>query len=121
MKRKILYFTPRILALLTILFMMSFSADCLDFREWKEVMTCFVMHNIPAFILVAATLLAWKWELAGGLLFILLAVSGGFTFGAFTGNLWALLFIIPFLLSGILFIIHHIRYGNIAGNESQED
>ena len=120
MKKQILYWTPRILAILAILFLMLFSADCVDFQDWKKVLVCFIMHNIPAFIVAAITLVAWKWELAGGLLLVLVSLSGGMILGAFAGNPWALIFVVPFLIAGILFIIHHIHYGNIAGSDNPQ-
>jgi hypothetical protein len=53
MKEKILLWTPRALTILAILFMMLFSMDCFEASYTvKEQLTCFGMHNIPAFILM---------------------------------------------------------------------
>ena len=111
MKEKILLWTPRLLAILAILFMMMFSLDCFEASYTvKEQLTCFGMHNIPAFILVLALIVGWKWELAGGILFLLAALAGSIYFRGFNGNPGALIVLLPFVLTGLLFILHHVLY-----------
>lgn len=65
------------------------------------------MHNIPALACIIALILAWKWELIGGILFILFFVAAGVFFNSFTGNFGSLIVISPFFIAGILFIIYH--------------
>ena len=114
---KIIHWIPRILAILAILFIMIFSLDCFDGSgNLKEQLTCFLMHNIPAFILTGILIIAWKWEYIGGIIFILIAV--GFSPFIFTHNyamnnsVWISLGIIlaitfPFFVVGVLFIVSH--------------
>ena len=110
MGNKALYWIPRILGIIAILFMMMFSLDCLGEGEsFKTIMTCFFMHNIPALICIAVMILAWKRELPGGVLFILVFIAAGIFFGSFTGNWGSLIIITPFLVIGILFILHYFR------------
>ena len=109
MKNKFLYWTPRILAILAILFMMVFSIDCLEMEAGK-VFLCFVMHNIPAFIVILVLIVAWKWELIGGILFVVAFFAGSIYFKGFGRNWGALLIMIPFLLTGILFMLHYFIY-----------
>jgi len=111
MKNKLLYWTPRILAILAILFMMMFSLDCFDMGG-KDTLICLVMHNIPAFIVIAVLIVAWKWELIGGILFVLAFIAAGIFFRSFGGNPASLIVIAPFLLTGILFILHHFLHAN---------
>lgn len=108
MKQTILYWTARVLAILAILFMMMFSMDCFG-GSWttKEQLICFVMHNIPAFIVFLILLVAWKWELTGGILFMLAAVAGSIYFRAFSGNPGVLILLLPFVITGILFTVHN--------------
>lgn len=109
MKDKILYWSPRILAILAILFVVLFSIDCFDAKMGlKEQLTCFVMHNIPAFMLLGILLISWKWEMIGGVLFCVIAVIGSFYFHAFGKNWGALIVLAPFVVTGILFIIHAV-------------
>ncbi len=105
MAKKVLYWTPRILGILAILFMMMFSLDCFGENEsLKNQLICLFMHNIPAFICILALFIAWKWELIGGTIFILAFVAGTIYFNSFTGNWGSLIVISPFLVTGILFI-----------------
>ncbi len=122
MKQKILYWTPRILAILAILFMMMFSLDCFgEYSTLREKLLCFIMHNIPAYIVIAVLIIAWKRELAGGILFLLTALAGSLYFRAFSGNPGVLLIMLPFLITGILFIIlnfYQKKIIHLSKNES---
>jgi hypothetical protein len=109
MKRKILWWSPRILAILAILFMMMFSLDCFgENKTLKNQLICIFMHNIPALICVVVLIIAWKWELIGGILFIVTFIAAGIFFGSFTDNFASLIVISPFLVTGILFVIHFL-------------
>jgi prepilin signal peptidase PulO-like enzyme (type II secretory pathway) len=109
---KILYWIPRILAIISILFMTMFSFDVFGGNEsFGMKMLGFLAHNIPVFILVAILIVAWKWEMAGGALFILASISGTVFFHSFSGNPGSLIVIAPFLLIGILFILHAVFFG----------
>lgn len=88
--------------------MMIFSLDCFEGSYTiGERLTCFVMHNIPAFIILLILLVAWKWELVGGILFLLAALTGSVLFRGFSGNPASLIVMAPFAVAGILFIIHN--------------
>jgi len=107
MKEKILFWTPRILSILTILFMMIFSIDCFGGNySISEQLICFVMHNIPAFICILLLIIAWKREMAGGILFLLAAMAGSIYFRGFAGNPGVLIVLSPFVITGIMFILH---------------
>ena len=109
MTKKLLYWTPRILAILAILFMMVFSMDCFEMGG-KDALICLVMHNIPAFIIIIVLIVAWKWELIGGILFAVAFIAAGIFFNSFTGNPASLIVISPFLVVGILFIVDYYLY-----------
>lgn len=110
MNKKFFYWLPRILAIFAILFMMIFSLDCFDEAAVRDILVCFVMHNIPAFIIISALIVAWKWELIGGILFILVFIAGCVFFKVFQGNTGALIVMAPFLVTGILFLVYHYLY-----------
>jgi hypothetical protein len=113
MKEKIFYWSPRILAILVILFMVMFSFDVFDGNApLGSKLFGFLMHNIPALILTGVLLLAWKWEFAGGVLFLLAASAGAIFFGSFAGNPGSLIILAPFYIVGILFIVHQLIYKN---------
>jgi hypothetical protein len=111
MKKNILLWSPRILAVLAILFMMMFSLDCFGPEySFKEKMICLLMHNIPALIIAGVLVLAWKWELIGGILFILVSIAGAIYFNGFGSNWGVLPIMAPFLIVGILFLVYHFVY-----------
>jgi hypothetical protein len=74
----------------------------------------FLIHNIPVFVLIAILIIAWKREIAGGALFILASISGTFVFHSFSGNPASLIVMAPFLIAGLLFIIHSVFYGKAS-------
>ena len=108
MKLKILQWTARVLAILSILILMIFSLDVFEGEDsLMKKLTGFLVHNIPALILIIALILSWRYEVAGGLLFIVSFIGLGIFFKSFSGNYSSLILITPLLITGILFIMHH--------------
>jgi len=75
MKKKIskfIYWTPRILSILFLLFLTMFSLDVFDgnYGFWGTILALF-MHNIPVFLLAIVLWISWKHEIVGGIVFIL--------------------------------------------------
>ena len=72
---KSLYWTPRILSIIFILSLLLLSLDV--FAEglsfWETALGLF-MHNIPALVLLIALLISWKYEIVGGIVFILAGI-----------------------------------------------
>jgi hypothetical protein len=114
---KIVHWVPRILCILAMLFLLMFSFDAFDPNlTLKDQLLGFLMHSIPVFILAILLIVAWKWELVGGIIFTALGI--GFSPYLFSGNyrmnhsVWMSLGIIllitfPFIVVGILFILNH--------------
>lgn len=71
MRRKIskfIYWTPRILSILFLLFLAMFSLD--EFGNgytFLQLILGLFMHNIPVFLLLITLLIAWRQEWVGGL------------------------------------------------------
>jgi len=121
MKEKMFYWSPRVLAILAILFLMLFSLDCFEAGQGLgRQLTCFLMHNIPAYIVIAVLVISWKWEFPGGLLFIAAAIGGSIFFHGFSGNWGVNIIMAPFLITGILFILHFYIYGRQVTAEGSE-
>ncbi len=80
---RFIYWTPRILGILFVLFLMLFSLDVFEpKRTVGEIAIGLFMHNIPALILLSLLIVSWKHELVGaisftlgGLLYILLLAT----------------------------------------------
>ena len=110
MTNKIMYvrWIARILLIAAILLMMMFSMDMIGSTlPLGEKLTGLFMHNIPTLILIAVLIIAWKKELAGGILLIILSLGMMIWFRSFKGNPGSLIVVLPFLISGVLFIIAH--------------
>lgn len=113
---KFIYWTPRILGILFVLFLGLFSLDVFDPSNnysLTEMIIAFFIHNIPALILLIILIISWKYEIVGGIGFIL----GGIIYMAFVlisilGNgfqwyylSWILEISGIFFFVGILFLI----------------
>jgi len=109
---KLLYWTPRILSIifLAFLFLMSLDVFGNGLSFWQTVLALF-MHNVPALILLAVLLISWKYEIVGGVVFILAGILYIFlTLGRNKFEWYMLSWIIQIsgvaFLIGILFIIN---------------
>lgn len=69
---KYIYWIPRILSILFICFLVLFSFDVFGngLFFWQTVLA-FLMHNIPVFVLAIILCISWKYEIVGGITFIL--------------------------------------------------
>ena len=116
---KILHWSPRVLGILAIAFISMFALDAFDpkLTLWQQLVA-FAIHLIPSFILLLILIIAWKRELIGGIIFLVIALL--FTPLIFVHNfrmnqsIWISLAIIatinlPFVLVGVLFILNHKR------------
>ena len=105
------------LCILAILFVSFFALDAFGpgMTLWLQI-GGFLIHLIPSFILVIFLVVAWKWELIGGGLFVLIGLvfspfiyqhnyqmnhSVGMSLGI------VLMLNAPFVLVGGLFILNH--------------
>jgi len=108
--KKSLYWLPRVLGIGLIVFYTLFALDVFDGESGiGEMLPGFLIHMIPAFILIAILLVAWKWELPGGLLYL---GTGIFYIYMTRGMYWMVYLYIggPLFLSGILFILYHFLF-----------
>ena len=64
---RLIHWIPRVICILAILFISMFAADAFapELTIWQQL-GAFLMHLIPSFILLALLIVAWKWELIGG-------------------------------------------------------
>ncbi len=73
--RLFLFWAPRSLTILFILFLGLFALDVFgEGHGFLGTLFALFMHLIPNFIVLAVLILAWKWEWIGGLLFAGLGV-----------------------------------------------
>ena len=69
---RFIYWTPRILSIIFISFLALMSLDVFSSESsfWQTIGALF-MHNIPALVLLVVLLISWKYEIVGGIAFIL--------------------------------------------------
>jgi len=75
MKKKIskfIFWTPRVLSIIFIFFLALMSLDVFssELSFWQTLGALF-MHNIPVLVLLIVLLISWKYEIVGGIAFIL--------------------------------------------------
>jgi hypothetical protein len=71
---KWIYWTPRILSILFVLFLAMFSLDVFDESNnytFGETILALFIHNIPSLVLLIILIISWKYEIVGGISFIL--------------------------------------------------
>ncbi len=110
-KDEIFLYTPRVLAILFIVFLSSFSLDVFGDPNAGVMDTAlaFLIHNIPSIVLTLSLILSWRYELIGAVVFTLSALAFSLLIisdGA-SRNEFGTIFIIsgPCLIIGILFYI----------------
>lgn len=112
---KFIYWTPRVLSILLIIFLALFSLDVFSpGSTTKEIIIGLFMHNIPSLILLIVLIISWKYEIVGGIAFILAGIL--YIVFAFNSTIswylvlsWSLIIAGPAFFIGILFIINWFK------------
>ncbi|MEK6835096.1 MAG: hypothetical protein AABX61_02430, partial [Nanoarchaeota archaeon] len=108
---KFVYWTPRILSIIFLLFLAMFSLDVFEpGLSFSQILLGLFMHNIPVFILLIILWISWKYEIVGGIAFILaglLYIITRFMNSKFEWYMisWSIMIAGPAFLIGILFLI----------------
>ncbi len=123
MKKKInkfIYWTPRILSIIFILFLALMSLDVFspELSFWQTLGALFI-HNIPALVLLIVLLISWKYEIVGGstfilagLLYIIILIRKPFEWYMLS---WSIQISGVAFLIGILFLIGWFKKKKISG------
>jgi hypothetical protein len=108
--KQILFWTPRILGILFVAFLSLFALDVFGegYGFWETALALLI-HLIPSFVLVAALVLAWRWEWVGTALFVgfgiwYLVMMGG----RFNWTVYLVIAGVPILI-GVLFLVGWIN------------
>lgn len=114
----ILYWLPRLLAIIAILFISSFALDTFTpgLTIWQQLGS-FLLHMLPSFLLVIFLIIAWHKQLIGGILFILIGLISSpviylhnLNVNHFTASQCLTivsLICVPFMVIGLLFLFSH--------------
>ncbi len=116
---KIIYWVPRILCVLAILFISMFALDAFDpGLPLSQQILGFLMHMIPSFALLLVLVIAWKWEYIGGIIFAIIGIATSPFIYSLNYNrshlagvslMIVCMVCLPFIIVGILFILSHFR------------
>ena len=99
-----LRWSPRILGILVSLLIAAFALDA--FSDGKPLLPAirdFVIHLIPAFVLLALVLVSFRWEWIGGVAFVGLALVYALTMSRGRPD-WMLAVSGPLAVVGVLFL-----------------
>jgi hypothetical protein len=110
---KFVYWTPRILSIVFIIFLALMSLDVFDenYGFWQTIVALLI-HNIPSFILLIVVIISWEYEIVGGVAFILAGIAQ-MIFSVVRADVepWYISFLaslmidVPAFIIGILFLI----------------
>ncbi len=119
--RRTLFWTPRALSMLFLAFLSLFALDVFgEGRGFWGTLIALVMHLIPAFVLIAALILAWRWEWVGavlyagaGLLYVVWVVSMSRPVPPAMRLIWALCIAGPAFVIAALFLVNWLKRGEL--------
>jgi len=109
MSKKFLYWSPRLLSVLFIIFLSIFSLDVFGEYHGLVLLQALFMHLIIPLILLLAIILAWKWELIGAIIFVAFAIGYVLIAGFNRPWSWYVLISGPAVIIGILFLLNWIK------------
>ncbi len=115
---------PRTLMIILAVFMLMFSLDVfeMDGSIWQKI-AGFCMHSIPSFLMLITLIVTWKKPFFGGIFFFVFCIlmTVFFQFYLYWDRL--LIFTLPLLLGGILFMLaHYLKPKQLTENQiKQED
>jgi hypothetical protein len=103
--KSILLWSPRILAILFIVFVSLFALDIfsMGLTGWDVVVGLF-MHLLPSIMFILALVIAWRSELVGGIAFLLL---GGWFAWRWSESGWLAT---PLFVIAALFLLFWLLY-----------
>jgi len=108
-KNKMIYWAPRIMGLVFVLFLSLFALDIFGEYKGLESVLPFAVHLIPALVLLAAVIISWKRDLVGAVIFIGFAIFYVFSAGLGRPWSWYATIALPSMITGILFFANWLR------------
>jgi hypothetical protein len=108
----------RVLCIAAISFVSIFAFDSFEQGTLIQKLEAFGMHMIPSFVLLIALMIAWRHELTGGIILILIGISTSLPIFNLnynrTHNVLQCLEVVaminfPFVIVGLLFVYSYSR------------
>lgn len=106
MKDRFIIWTPRIVAVLFILFISLFALDVFnEGYSLRELALALSIHLLPTFALIAALVIAWFFPFWGAAAFLLLSIFSYFFFNTYQHPIPFLIITTPPLIIAVLFTL----------------
>jgi len=102
---KLIYWTPRILTIIYILFISMFALDVFGEYQFPKVLLALFMHLLPIFLLIVILSIAWKRPKIGGWIFLLWGIIFTFFFNTYKNPVNLMLISLPLFITGGLFFL----------------
>ena len=102
---KIFYWLPRLLSIGFVLFLSLFALDVFTGPFEPMMVVGFLVHLIPSFVLLAAVLVAWKYDMVGAIIFLGFAMFYVWSAGFDRPWSWYAAISLPSAIVGILFLV----------------
>ncbi len=104
---------PRVLAIVFALFISVFALDSFDgHASFLEKLGHLLAHMIPTALVVGALIVAWRYRIIGGLVFMMLGMAFTIHFGTWKETELFLMFSVPLFVAGLCFIFS--RYSQLS-------
>ena len=106
---RLLYWLPRGLGILFILFISIFALDVFDAGYgFTETLIALFMHLIPSFLLIAILIAVWRHSLLGSILFFIIAIGFTIFFHTYKDPIAFLIVSLPvFVISALFYFQSH--------------
>ncbi len=98
--KPLLLWLPRILATLFIIFISLSALDIFEMGLTGWDVVGLFMHLIPSFVCIAILIIAWRWQLPGGVLFLLAGICFAILM---RGYAWIA---VPLFVIALLFLLY---------------
>ena len=110
---RLLLWGPRILGLALCAFLALFALDAFNEQgPLSSVVGAFLIHLVPAAVLLVVVALSWRWEWVGGISFVTLAAA--YAASVWRGHPdWVLVISGPLLIVGALFLWSWSRHAQL--------
>lgn len=113
---QLVYWSPRVLSIAFAIFLSLFALDVFnEVHGFWHIALAFTIHLIPAMVIVAVLLVAWRWEWIGAGLCLLGAVYYAVHMLHRNMSYWPAVMGIslPLLLIAVLFLANWIERANV--------
>lgn len=106
---KIINLLPKILSLAFAAFLFLFSLDIFSAYKGIDAVLPFAIHSIPAFLMLASAIVAWKYDLVGAVAFFCFAVFYIVLVGFGRPWSWYAVISLPTAIIGVLFFLNWLE------------